>query len=437
MDGYKYSSADRYSWRSFSRKSDGRNSALWRGIAIAALLVNAWPAAAGSLEQAKRIHDRLTGAPAQEIVSNNVLNKMQLAIDGNGGCGITPTQSGGNGCTPLGAAYYAMTNKAFYNVKLKNWATPWTNRDGNKFAPLNDYTATIIGMVRDNVDYRRVLYGDILYVPNPGAYGAYSNTDNNAYVAAENNDADLSDPAVLQATSQSSKNTALAVTPDPTAGVMTTRAAARAFFIDGTNRAMFRFTIKNHLCNDMEQVQDITRPTDRIRRDVPRSPGGDSRIFMNTCVGCHSGMDPMAQAFAYYDFHYTGDTDAAKDAGALVYTPGVVQKKYDINHDHFAEGFITPNDQWTNYWRDGPNTAVLGWDGAGLGSGTGAKSMGQELANSEAFAVCSVKKVFQAVCLRDPASSDQSAFTTMLNTFKSGHDLKHTFAEAAVYCAGN
>ena len=65
-----------------------------------------------------------------------------------------------------------------------------------------------------------------------------------------------------------------------TAGIMTTRAAARAFFIDGTNRAMFRYTLLNHMCYDMEQVKDTTRPADRIRQDVSRTPGGDSRLFI-------------------------------------------------------------------------------------------------------------------------------------------------------------
>ena len=79
---------------------------------------------------------------------------------------------------------------------------------------------------------------------------------------------------------------------------------------------MFRFTLINHLCRDMEQVHDTSRPPDRIRQDVSRSPGGDSRIFLNNCIGCHSGMDPMAQAFAYYDFDET--------QSRLVYTPGAV-----------------------------------------------------------------------------------------------------------------
>ena len=73
---------------------------------------------------------------------------------------------------------------------------------------------------------------------------------------------------------------------------MTSRAAAQSFFIAGTNRAMFRFTVLNHMCRDLEEIHDTTRPPDRIRQDVSRSPGGDARLFLNNCVGCHSGMDP-------------------------------------------------------------------------------------------------------------------------------------------------
>src|SRR2546423_15636624 len=86
-----------------------------------------------------------------------------------------------------------------------------------------------------------------------------------------------------------------------TAGLITTRGAASAFFVNGANRAMFRFTMINHLCHDMETVMDSTRPADRIRQDVVRSPGGDSLVFLNNCVGCHSGMVPTGQAFRAYN----------------------------------------------------------------------------------------------------------------------------------------
>jgi hypothetical protein len=213
-----------------------------------------------------------------------------------------------------------------------------------------------------------------------------------------------------------------------TAGLITTRAASAAFFIAGTNRAMFRFTLINHLCRDMEQVHDTTRPPDRIRQDVSRSPGGDSRIFLNNCIGCHSGMDPMAQAFAYYNYDGMDAT-----AGKLVYTPGAVQGKYAINTDNFKPGFVTPDDAWENRWRHGPNS-LLGWSGSLPGSGNGAKTLGEELASSEAFAQCQVQKVYKAVCFRMPQQSEVDSLTA---SFKAnGYSLRRAFADSAVACMG-
>src|SRR5690606_351547 len=192
----------------------------------------------------------------------------------------------------IAAANIAMDDPAFYNAKLKNWVTPWTNRDGNAFAPLNDFTATVIGLIRDGAtqDFRQVLYGDVIYVGAVSGIAAYANTSHQQYDGLQRSDADRVAPAGRVRSSQPAV-TGLAT--GATAGVMSTRAAARAFFVGGTNRAMFRYTLKNMLCHDLEEVLDTTRPADRIRQDITRSPGNDSRIFLNNCVGCHSGMDPM------------------------------------------------------------------------------------------------------------------------------------------------
>jgi hypothetical protein len=215
-----------------------------------------------------------------------------------------------------------------------------------------------------------------------------------------------------------------------TAGIMTTRAAAQAFFINGTNRAMFRFTLISQMCKDMEQVHDVNVVPDRIRQDVSRSPGGDSRVFLNNCIGCHSGMDPLAQAFAYYNFNAT--------TGRLEYTDGQVQPKYLINSDNFKPGFVTQDDGWSNYWRQGQNS-VLGWDQNLPGSGNGAKSMGQELANSDQFARCQVEKVFKTVCLHPPVDqTDRDEVNSVIGQFKAGgYKLKDVFAQTAAYCKGN
>jgi len=349
---------------------------------------------------------KVTPAPA-------VLSQMATAITGS------PGQAG-----LLAAATIATSAPSFYNVTLKNLVIPWTNRDQSVFAPFNDYAATVIGMTRDDVAFNTALSDDILYIVNASGLPAPSPLNNNHYASAESNGVDLS--STLQRTTQSA---AYGTPVQATAGLITTRGAASAFFINGTNRAMFRFTMINHLCHDMETVMDTTRPADRIRQDVARSPGGDSRVFLNNCVGCHSGMDPMAQAFAHYDFDAT--------AGHLAYTANQVQPKYLINATNFPFGFVTPDDSWSNRWRAGAN-ASLGWDATLPGSGAGAKSLGQELASSDAFAHCQVTKVFQAVCFRAPNSSaDQATVASIKASFKSGgYRLKQVFQLSAAACPG-
>jgi hypothetical protein len=376
---------------------------------------------AGSLEQAKRMHDRIAGVPANAAT----LSQMQALIDS------------GNATA---AAELAMQHPDFYRTTLKLFAAGATNRDQDVFEPLNDYIATVIGLVRDEVDFRQLLQTNVLYVGADSlGLPPYQSNNNEHYLALERQAVDLAQH--LQPRAQSSLN---GIPEEAAAGVMTSRAAAKAYFYLGTNRAMFRFTLMNQLCTDLEPLQDITRPTGRIRQDVSRSPGGDSRIFNNRCVGCHAGIDPMAQAFAYYDYQFS-DEDGSN--GRIFYqqrgtlneiTQSRVQPKYHINAGSFPYGFRTEDDSWSNYWREGQNQS-LGWDNSLPGEGVGARSLGEELANSTAFAQCQVKKVFRTVCLRDAENlTDVSTLQSITDRFRSGgYVLKQVFADTATYCMGD
>jgi hypothetical protein len=404
--------------------------------------------------QAKRIHDRLTGISVSNIDPDGAgpfkspLDEMEdrLIADPSGKTAaefaIDTTQNPD--------AY------AFYNVTLKNFAAPWTNEAQTVFTSLNDYSATVIGAIRDGLDFRRILWDDLLYVGNTGATGIdpYRNDDNDHYEQLEAldpnpnalNSGNLADPSILTQTTQSAV-TGLAAP----AGIMTSRAGAMAFFSDGTNRAMFRFTLMNHLCTDLEPLKDTTRPPDHVRRDVSRSPGGDSRIFLNGCVGCHAGMDGMAGAFAFYEWNYNTDiTD-----GNLVYDNSQPSAKHNINPTNFEYGYEVIDDHWVNYWRNGPNAKLgnrpgdntSGWgsypgeilDSKGNAIGTGASSLGRELANSKAFAQCQVDKVFKAVCLRDPNvfSADRLERDSIVSSFTSGYNMREVFTDVAAHCKGS
>jgi hypothetical protein len=393
-----------------------KTAACMGALALLSTGANAQPPTA---DQAVRMYNRIAGIPPTAA-------ELQLMLQA---------------ATPQAAAQIATNDPKFYNDTIRNMAAPWTNRDQSVFVPLNDYTATVIGMVRDNIPFNTVLSADILYVGDGTSNeGAYSPDNNNMYINLDADNVDLS--AHLKQTTQSSLT---GIPSAATAGVMTTRGAASAFFVNGTNRAMFRFTMINHLCNDLPTVMDTTRPPDRIRQDVTRSPGGVSTLFLTNCIGCHSGMDPMAQAFAYYNFSYPASEVGATawPVGQIVYTAGQTQPKYHINNTNFPQGFNTPDDSWNNRWRTGPN-ANLGWSASG-GSGQGAQSLGVELESSAAFASCQVTRVFKTVCYRAPATSslespsgDAQQIQTMISSFQTnGYSLRQVFIDAAVYCKGN
>lgn len=365
---------------------------------------------AGPREQAKRMHDRLAGVPPSEAVLTSMTAKIQ-------------------GGDTLGAAMEAMDNPAFINTTIKDWATPWTNRDQSVYRDLNDATATVMGMVRDDVPFDQILYADTVYVGTAEATNdAYAVDNNDHYVDMQNRRRDFSDPSILVPMSQSALNDQLAA--GDTAGIMTARGYAEAFLVAGTNRAALRFATLNFMCMDMENFRDKSSYPDRVRQDVDRSPGGDSKIFMNDCLTCHAGMDGLAGAFAYYDFD--------EEAQRLVYTDGVVQPKYLNDAGVFRTGFATTGDSWVNYWRSGQNSWV-GWNAPNNGVGRGAKSLGMELAATRQFSECQVKKAFEKVCHRSPnGAADIQAVTNIANSFEANNrNMKRVFGETAAYCMGN
>lgn len=363
------------------------------------ILLNSSLAIAGSRDQAYRMFNRLTGIPP----SKDVLDTMEALIDQG---------------KDEEAAMIAVEHPYFYNLGLKNWISAWTNVDQNTRVPLNDFSATVIGAIRDDLSFDRILYDDIIYV-GKAATGltAYAANNNTHYQQLETLRTDLK--ANLEQRVQSTLN-GLA----ETAGVLTTRGFGEAYFTAGTNRRAVRFTMINFMCMDMEQLSDTTRADFRVRQDVDRSPGGDSTVFRNKCAGCHAGMDALAGAFAYYDFN-----------NAVTFNTGAVSPKFTQNSDVFPDGFVTKDNSWMNLWIEGPNKNI-GWNGAA--SGSGAKAYGQMLSQTDAFPKCMAKQVYKKVCLHNPLDAEeQESMNELAAGFvEDGFSMKKLFAKTAVVCKG-
>jgi hypothetical protein len=383
---------------------------------ITGMATAAASALAGPADQAKRIHDRLVGVPPTDAE----LQQMTTFIQNK---------------DPKSAAMLAMDSDYFYTVMLPNWFSTWTNVALDSHVDLNDYSATAIGLIRDDLNFDQVLYGDVIYTGSDtlvtaGIISGYLNTSNQHYVDLQNM---LINPGNPVDTTQANRNTRISLKTyltkktqstvtgiSDTAGVLTTRAAGLAYFSAGTNRREARFAFKNFLCMDMPQLSDTTRPDFRVRRDVDRAPGGDSRTFKQTCVGCHSGMDALAGAFSHFDFVNN----------QVAYTPQTVVSKYNKNTAVFPGGYVTTDDSWINLWILGANSA-LGWNGNA--SGNGARAFGKMLSQTDEFSRCMASRVFSRICLREPTIDEQKQIQTLASDFSANgrFSMKDLFAAVA------
>ncbi len=385
---------------------------------------------ANSLDKARSLYERIASVPPTQSVLQNVASLYDQGRIQD-------------------AAQVAMQDPAFYNVTLKAFFKRWFNVNGVDDTDLNDGTATALGMVRDDIPFDRALYDDILYVANddpvngivnltpppamgmptpppaPGPISQYQTFSNNMYLDLQQTTVngslvDLSDPTKLVRRLQSD----FTGNPD-TAGLITTRAFGEAYFSAGTNRRVVRYMLKNFLCRDLENISDTTVPDYRVRRDVDRSPGGNSLTFKNYCVGCHAQMDAFAGATALFNFQ--------NNQLENYYQTGAIPNKFNQNANVFPGGFQTTNDSWRNLSTTGQNS-VLGWrqpaDGTDVTSGVGIKSLGKVFAATKAFSACMTEQVFERFCLRNPKSTELAQLLSISSQFENNnYNFKGLIAE--------
>lgn len=402
-----------------------------------------------STEKAVRLYQKLAGVPPVDMAQ---IEQLAMNDDLNG------------------VADLAMKTRSFLSATVKAFASPMTNTSDATAIELNDFSATVIGMIRDDVPLYKMMYDDILYVGNnaalqalstPISLPAYSQFNNDHYRALELKGVDLShvDPAnhdndllkrVLQSSVTDPRGGKKIAAKD-TMGVMTTRAAGESFLLDGTNRRMIRFMLIDFMCLDMEQLHDTTIPDDRVRQDVPRNAGGDASTYINTCSGCHAGMDPLAGAFAYYDFSETVLADQMTKAnGIKVIEPingnynGVptlhienasmndaandgkmVRNRNFYPPSNKTIGYRTVDDSWENRWLEGQNS-FLGFRAPAeaptmdLSAGHGPKSLGMVFSATKQFSKCMAQRAYSTLCSRKaPYTADESAlFANIAESFE-------------------
>lgn len=406
--------------------------------------------------QSYRIHKRLTGVHPDK----GTLDKMNKLIEEG---------------KPLDAALFAIDNEVqshFYNLTLKQFFSKWFDEEGSVAIPLNDATATLIGFVRDGRSMQNIFTSNVIYMgtnlpaPLNATIRPPEEGNNLHYQTLEDRGIDLKKhlSPILRTSITLDPDQMLSGQDTVPAGILTTRAFAKAYYEAGTNRAPVRFTLKNFLCEDIDAFHDTTISDVYVRRDPDRAPGGDSTVFKNHCVGCHAGMDPLTPAFAYLDWNTTKarleftkpkqetahDKVKCADQSEITLTANstyqdklrcAVAKKYLNNKDSFSSGFVVVDDHWRNLWNQGSGSRV-GWPGD-LGTkleGDGPKAYGMMIAQTKAFPRCMVKQVMEHVCFAtdflSPTIKDKMDRLTE-DFVTNSYNMKKLFASAAVSCKGN
>lgn len=381
-----------------------------------------------TLKQAQDIYQRLTGVKTP--IYDPVLADMEKKLLQN---------------DSIGAAALATDDPRFYNITVRDFASKMSNRSETINVPLNDFTATVIGAVRDELNSQRLLWDDITYVADPtkAAVPATLITDilrsNNHYEALDNLRVDVS--KVLKQSSQkifTGKSAAAMPTP---AGLLTSRAWLSAHAVAGTNRRLVEYSFREFLCTPLEKVADSTGPDNVIGRDIDRFPGGSHTKFTTTCRACHTIMDSLRPAFAYFTYNsdyvmhsYTSpsvkkieDENAglgmfkSTDAGATY-----VHDKLNHNQTVFPGGRITMDDNWTNNAVYGANLPYFNWKRI---SGKGIQEFGKMMSESKQFPLCMATRVYTSVCKRAPTSSEDALITAAANEFATtrNYNLKFLF----------
>jgi len=320
----------------------------------------------------------------------------------------------------LKAAAIATDDANFYQVTVKNMAADMSNKSETPYVPLDDFQATFIGAVRDDLDARTLLTGNYIYrgvyqgqtmIPEP------SRRDNKHYENIDNSGLDYKTLLVKQEPQWE--------TLDQSAGLLTTRAWAKAFYDAGTNRRAVVFSLQEFMCVPIDGWKTPNLPAEYIGRDVDRLPGNNPRVFQNQCKTCHAAMDGFRGAFAYLDYVNESFVELPEGRPAPKYSRGA--GKYPAGH-------VTLDDHWVNLLSDAQ--PLMGFKAT---EGKGVKAFGDMIANTESFKGCMAARAFTSVCQRSPSAKDFAVLNVAARNFeKNKYNLKKLFQEVAVQpaCSG-
>lgn len=266
------------------------------------------------IPQAKKLYERITGVKISK--NSPVVRTMALKLSVS---------------DKSGAAEIAVNDSAFINVRSRNFAISLSNKSNSINMDLDETSMLILGIIRDNNDFRDILKAPYTYtLSNMNAYNdKFLLTTTNPFTDADNRLLDLNSGLkrvesisaikeynrgkinkinadknlTLEEKSRLINENAIQFEdfPEP-AGILTSRGFASTQYSGGSNRRPVEFIVKNFLCSSMAEIGNNTASDAYVGKDIDRFVGGSYSNYVNNCKSCHTVMDGMRGAFAKVDF---------------------------------------------------------------------------------------------------------------------------------------
>lgn len=390
------------------------------------------------------------------------------------------------------AARIVTEEPSFYDVTVRRFAARMSTREERPDVSLNDFTATMVGATRDELDARLLLTGDFLYRGksvfywfDPSSASRMEVVESQSHYEKLENDgislkcaldtiprfdtsrAPASFKQILALPESGSNRTSVDLNPDP-AGVLTSRSFAEAHLIAGTNRRAVQKAFEYFLCAPIDTWRDAELSDYFVGRDVERFPNGAGsyREYLTNCKTCHAPLDAMRGAFA--PFHFENNilkhadlfmnhprsvsnneeqvqnmrltSEAHRNNPDSRSTSNLLPVHWKLNHNvNYEDGYFMEDNHWENFLTTARHRTRFGWTGGTEGSGV--RAFGHMLASSAAYPRCMARRVYREVCGANPLEEGGVSEETQVwlngvgDEFASnGFNLKELFIGIGTRC---
>ncbi|MDZ4662764.1 MAG: hypothetical protein SGJ18_14210 [Pseudomonadota bacterium] len=384
----------------------------------------------------------------------------------------------------IAAAKVATDDPAFCNKTLRLVATKMSYRDENPTNPSNDFVATFVGAIcKEDIDARKLLtdnfyfqfdQAQLLTVPAAPAINRTNLTiaadaDRLTKILKSNLHYETMDVIpggfdyrnLVRGPSgiliRGPNDTVSLLPAEDASALISSRGFMSAHAIAGTNRRLYEFINREFNCIAMEDFADTSRSDEFVARDVNKY---DDK-YNSQCKGCHTQMDAMKSAFAYFDFFdggvgqqytkhsgvYLGvnqvrlapataeNANQFKSSNNVPLDPINVSWKLNRNADFYGKSVI--DNRWTNNIMGTTNRAYFGWNGAMTGKGV--QALGVMISSSERFPKCIAERAFTEVCKRKPGAADRPMIDWVAQQMKqNNYSVKTAYQSVAtqIECIG-